>query len=208
MNISWLHTLTTMRITPQICCCVSPASLALETNSKKKLIPSVSQLGGLPLTRGYQQAVTRMERALEIAESTPAGDIPVGAVIYGPDGEELATGVNRREQLADPTAHAEVEAIRAAVREHGDSWRLEECELVVTLEPCAMCAGAAQAARIGSVVFGAWEPKTGACGSLVDVLRAPGALFVPEVRAGVSEAQCQELLRDFFQNLQIGRAHV
>lgn len=73
----------------------------METNSKKKLIPSVSQLGGLPLTRGYQQAVMRMERALEIAESTPAGDIPVGAVIYGPDGEELATGVNRREQLAD-----------------------------------------------------------------------------------------------------------
>ena len=174
----------------------------METNSKKKLIPSVSQLGGLPLTRGYQHAVMRMERALEIAESTPAGDIPVGAVIYGPDGEELATGVNRREQLADPTAHAEVEAIRAAVREHGDSWRLEECELVVTLEPCAMCAGAAQAARIGSVVFGAWEPKTGACGSLVEVLRAPGALFVPEVRAGVLEAQCQELLRDFFQKLR------
>ena len=91
---------------------------------------------------------------------------------------------------------------RSAVRALGDSWRLEHCELVVTLEPCAMCAGAAQAARVGSVVFGAWEPKTGACGSLVDVLRAPGALFVPEVRAGVSEAQCQELLRGFFQNLR------
>ena len=72
----------------------------------------------------------------------------------------------------------------------------------MTLEPCAMCAGAAQAARVGSVVFGAWEPKTGACGSLVDVLRAPGALFVPEVRAGVLEEQCQQLLRDFFQNLR------
>ena len=171
-------------------------------SSKKKSIPNVTKAGGLPESRGHRQAKVRMQRALEVASLTPAGDIPVGAVIYAPDGTELATGVNRREQLADPTAHAEVEAIRAAVRVLGDSWRLENCELVVTLEPCAMCAGAAQAARIGSVVFGAWEPKTGACGSLVDVLRAPGALFVPEVRAGVSEAQCQELLRDFFQNLR------
>src|SRR5699024_11660367 len=75
---------------------------------------------------------------------------------------------------------------------------LEGCELVVTLEPCAMCAAAAQASRVSSVVLGAWEPKTGACGSLVDVLRAPGALFVPEVRAGVLEAECQEVLRRFF----------
>lgn len=174
-------------------------------SSKKKLIPNVtgsSRRGGLPQARGHRQAMARMQRALEVAATTPAGDVPVGAVIYGPDGAELATGVNRREALADPTAHAEVEAIRAAVREYGDSWRLEGCELVVTLEPCAMCVGAAQAARISSVVFGAWEPKTGACGSLVDVLRAPGALFVPEVRAGVLEAECQEVLRKFFENLR------
>ena len=151
---------------------------------------------------GQVQARQRMRRALEVAATTPVGDVPVGAVIYGPDGTELATGVNRREQLADPTAHAEVEAIRAAVAVVGDAWRLENCELVVTLEPCAMCAGAAQAARVGSVVFGAWEPKTGACGSLIDVLRAPGALFIPEVRAGVLEQECQELLRDFFARLR------
>lgn len=156
------------------------------------------------MEQGLVQATQRMYRALEVAATTPAGDVPVGAVIYGPDGRELATGVNRREQLADPTAHAEVEAIRAAVAVFGDAWRLQDCELVVTLEPCAMCAGAAQAARVGSVVFGAWEPKTGACGSLVDVLRAPSALFVPQVRAGVLEQQCQEILREFFESLRGG----
>src|SRR5699024_11695531 len=98
-------------------------------SSKKKLIPSVtgtSQQGGLPQAQGHRQAMARMQRALDVAATTPAGDVPVGAVIYDPDGAELATGVNRREALADPTAHAEVEAIRAAVREYGDSWRSEE----------------------------------------------------------------------------------
>src|SRR5699024_3750878 len=159
-------------------------------SSKKKSIPNVTKAGGMPETRVHRQAKVRMQRVLEVADSTPACENAVWATIYAPDGTELATGVNRREELSDSTAHAEVEAIRAAVRALGDSWRLEHCELVVTLEPCAMCAGAAQAARIGSVVFGAWEPKTGACGSLVDVLRAPGALFVPQVRAGVLEEQC------------------
>ena len=151
---------------------------------------------------GLVRAESRMRRALEVARTTPAGDIPVGAVLYDASGKELATGVNRREQLSDPTAHAEVDAIRQAVRVHGDGWRLEGCELVVTLEPCAMCAGAIQAARVSSVVFGAFEPKTGACGSLVDVLRAPGALHVPEVRAGVLEEECANLLTDFFGGLR------
>lgn len=168
-------------------------------SSKKKLIPKTV---GLSQSEGRLQAEQRMRRALEVAATTPAGDIPVGAVIYSPDGQELATGVNRREQRADPTAHAEVEAIRQAVAVLADAWRLEDCELVVTLEPCAMCAGAAQAARVKSVVFGAWEPKTGACGSLVDVLRAPGALHAPEVRAGVLEGECQSLLREFFVGLR------
>jgi tRNA(adenine34) deaminase len=131
---------------------------------------------------GLVRSESRMRRALEVARSTPAGDIPVGAVLYDASGKELATGVNRREQLNDPTAHAEVEAIRQAVRVHGDGWRLEGCELVVTLEPC--------------------EPKTGACGSLVDVLRAPGALHVPEVRGGVLEEECANLLTDFFGGLR------
>lgn len=143
-----------------------------------------------------------MRRALDVAKRTPAGDVPVGAVLYDATGAELATGVNRREELADPTAHAEVEAIRQAVRVHGDGWRLSGCELVVTLEPCAMCAGALQAARVSSVVFGAFEPKTGACGSLIDVLRAPTAPFAPQVRGGVLEDECAGLLRNFFDGLR------
>ena len=143
-----------------------------------------------------------MRRALDVAKRTPAGDVPVGAVLYDATGAELATGVNRREELADPTAHAEVEAIRQAVRVHGDGWRLSGCELVVTLEPCAMCAGALQAARVSSVVFGAFEPKTGACGSLIDVLRAPTAPFTPQVRGGVLEGECAVLLRNFFDGLR------
>lgn len=143
-----------------------------------------------------------MRRALDVAKRTPAGDVPVGAVLYDATGTELATGVNRREELADPTAHAEIEAIRQAVRVHGDGWRLSGCELVVTLEPCAMCAGALQAARVSSVVFGAFEPKTGACGSLIDVLRAPTAPFTPQVRGGVLEGECAGLLRNFFDGLR------
>ncbi|WP_408934787.1 nucleoside deaminase [Corynebacterium marquesiae] len=143
-----------------------------------------------------------MRRALDVAKRTPVGDVPVGAVLYDATGTELATGVNRREELADPTAHAEVEAIRQAVRVHGDGWRLSGCELVVTLEPCAMCAGALQAARVSSVVFGAFEPKTGACGSLIDVLRAPTAPFTPQVRGGVLEDECAGLLRNFFDGLR------
>ena len=143
-----------------------------------------------------------MRRALDVAKRAPAGDVPMGAVLYDATGTELATGVNRREELADPTAHAEVEAIRQAVRVHGDGWRLSGCELVVTLEPCAMCAGALQAARVSSVVFGAFEPKTGACGSLIDVLRAPTAPFTPQVRGGVLEDECAGLLRNFFDGLR------
>lgn len=143
-----------------------------------------------------------MRRALDVAKRAPAGDVPVGAVLYDATGTELAIGVNRREELADPTAHAEVEAIRQAVRVHGDGWRLSGCELVVTLEPCAMCAGALQAARVSSVVFGAFEPKTGACGSLIDVLRAPTAPFTPQVRGGVLEEECAAGLRKFFDGLR------
>ncbi|MER0077404.1 nucleoside deaminase [Corynebacterium marquesiae] len=143
-----------------------------------------------------------MRRALDVAKRTPAGDVPVGAVLYDATGTELAIGVNRREELADPTAHAEVEAIRQAVRVHGDGWRLSGCELVVTLEPCAMCVGALQAARVSSVVFGAFEPKTGACGSLIDVLRAPTAPFTPQVRGGVLEEECAAGLRKFFDDLR------
>lgn len=143
-----------------------------------------------------------MRRALEVARTTPPGDVPVGAVLYGPDGCELAVATNRREADGDPTAHAEVLAIRRGVDKHGDAWRLTGCTLVVTLEPCTMCAGALLGARVGELIFGAWEPKTGACGSLIDVVRAPGQLHRPQVRGGVLEGECAALLEGFFESLR------
>lgn len=157
--------------------------------------------GGLPRESALVQAEQWMRRALQVAAETPEGDIPVGAVIYGPDGRELATGTNRREAHSDPTGHAEVAAIRAAVQQFGDAWRLEGCTLVVTLEPCAMCAGAAIGARMSRIIYGAAEPKTGACGSVWDVPReAP--LHKAQVTGGILEAECQELLRGFFVDLR------
>ena len=156
----------------------------------------------LPKPDGLRRAEERMRRAIEVAHMTPAGDVPVGAVIYAPDGRELGWGTNRREADNDPTAHAEVVAIRRAVVSYGDAWRLTDCELVVTLEPCVMCAGAAVGARIGSIVFGADEPKTGACGSLIDAVRAPGALHVPQVRAGVLAEETAALVTEFFWQLR------
>ena len=157
--------------------------------------------GGLPQVAGDARAEALMRRALDIAAETPAGDVPVGAVILGPDGQELGRGVNRREADNDPTAHAEILAIREAVRELGDAWRLENCTLVVTLEPCAMCAGALVGARIGSIIFGAYEPRTGACGSVWDVPRE-SPLHWAEVRGGVLAGECEELLRQFFARLR------
>lgn len=155
----------------------------------------------LPEQSALTRARARMEHALAAARDTPAGDIPVGAVVFGPDGTPIAAATNRRQADNDPTAHAEVLALRAAAEKLG-RWRLEDCELVVTLEPCVMCVGAAVAARVGSIVFGAWEPKTGACGSYVDAVRAPGALYVPEVRGGVAEHESQRLIHSFFSDLR------
>lgn len=135
-------------------------------------------------------------------------DVPIGAVVIGPDGAVLGSGRNQREALGDPTAHAEVVAIReAAVRLRelsvagggaGDGWRLADCTLVVTLEPCAMCAGAVVLARIPRVVFGAWDEKAGAAGSVFDVLRERRLNHWVEVYAGVREEECGALLREFF----------
>jgi tRNA(adenine34) deaminase len=153
-----------------------------------------------------------MGRALQVARAGPAdaggvalgGDVPVGAVVYGPDGAELATGRNERELTGDPTAHAEVVALRRAARAIG-SWRLDGCTLVITLEPCTMCAGAIVLARVATVVFGAWEPKTGAAGSLWDVLRDRRLNHRPEVYPGVRGAECAALLRDFFREETMDR---
>lgn len=138
-----------------------------------------------------------MREALALARTTPDGDVPVGALVYGPGEKVLGRGVNRRNQRADPTAHAEVEAIRDAAARLG-TWRLDGCELVVTLEPCTMCAGAILGARVASLVFGAYEPKTGAVGSLFDAIRDPHHLHQVEVLGGVCEAGSAALLGDFF----------
>lgn len=124
-------------------------------------------------------------------------DVPIGAVVIGPGGNIIGTGRNEREATGDPTGHAEMLAIRAAARRLG-SWRLEDCTLVVTLEPCIMCAGAAVLARVPRVVFGAWDPKAGAAGSVFDVLRERRLNHWVEVFPGVREDECGALLRDFF----------
>ena len=137
-----------------------------------------------------------MRRALDVAVSA-APDVPVGAVVYDPDGAELAVGRNERELTGDPTAHAEIVAMRRAAAALG-GWRLDGCTLVVTVEPCTMCAGALVLARVATLVFGAWEPKTGAVGSLWDVVRDRRLTHRPEVYSGVLEEQCAALMRDFF----------
>ncbi|MDU0290403.1 nucleoside deaminase [Saccharothrix longispora] len=143
-----------------------------------------------------------VEAALAVAAEAPAtGDIPIGAVVYGPDGRELARACNAREALGDPTAHAEVLALRAAAAVFGDGWRLTGCTLAVTVEPCTMCAGALVLARVSRVVFGAWEPRTGAVGSLWDVVRDRRLNHRPEVVGGVLEARCAALMESFFADL-------
>ena len=146
-----------------------------------------------------------VRRALDLAADAPrTGDVPVGAVVVDAAGAELAAACNAREALGDPTAHAEVLALRAAAAVRGE-WRLDGCTLAVTVEPCTMCAGAIGLARIARVVFGAWEPKTGAAGSLWDVLRDRRLNHRPEVVGGVLDAECAALLESFFV-LQRGRA--
>ncbi|MEU1206389.1 nucleoside deaminase [Nocardia sp. NPDC005825] len=141
-----------------------------------------------------------MRAAIAAAAAADPRDVPVGAVVFDADGRELARAANAREALGDPTAHAEVLALRAAAQVHGDGWRLEGATLAVTLEPCTMCAGALVLSRISRVVFGAWEPKTGAVGSLWDVVRDRRLNHRPQVRAGVLEPECAALLDSFFQS--------
>ena len=140
-----------------------------------------------------------MDRALELAaRCTPHGDVPVGAVVLGPDGAVLGEGRNRREQTGDATAHAEVDALRAAAGALGQGWRLPGATVVVTLEPCVMCTGALVAARTARTVFGAWDDKAGACGSVWDLARDPLSLHRLEVVGGVRAEESAALLRDFF----------
>ena len=137
-------------------------------------------------------------RALDVAkDALRTGDVPIGAVVVDADGRELAAAANAREALGDSTAHAEVLALREAARVRGE-WRLSGCTLVVTVEPCTMCAGALVLARVDRVVFGAWEPKTGAAGSLWDVLRDRRLTHRPEVIGGIRADEAADLLREFF----------
>lgn len=139
-----------------------------------------------------------MSEALGLAVAAAAGgDVPVGALVIR-DGQVIGRGANRTARDQDPTAHAEVQAIREASRTLG-SWRLEGCELFVTLEPCAMCAGAIVLARLDRVTFGAWDDKAGMAGSVGDLLRHPQLNHRPEVVAGVMATECGELLRQFFE---------
>ena len=140
-----------------------------------------------------------MRLALEEARAAGwRGDVPVGAVVLDPGGGLLAAGGNERELAGDPTAHAEVIAVRRAAARLGQ-WRLTGCTLVVTLEPCAMCAGAIVASRVDHLVFGAFDLKAGAVASLFDVLRDPRLNHRPRVTSGVLEADCAALLEEFFE---------
>jgi tRNA(adenine34) deaminase len=136
--------------------------------------------------------------ALEASAEAGPRDVPIGAVIIAADGTELARAANAREELGDPTAHAEMLAMRAAASVLGDGWRLEGTTLAVTVEPCTMCAGALVMARVARLVFGAWEPKTGAVGSLWDVVRDRRLTHRPEVRGGVLADECAAPLAAFF----------
>ena len=139
-----------------------------------------------------------MSRALELAgEAAADGEVPVGAVVVDARGRIVGEGRNRREMHADPLAHAEVLAMRRAAECLG-GWNLADCTLVVTLEPCPMCAGACVQTHVGQIVFGAWDAKLGACGSVWDIPRDPHVGHVPEVFGGVREADCARVLTDFF----------
>ena len=139
-----------------------------------------------------------MQQAISFAQEVKSsGDVPVGALIVNEAGEILSAGKNEREKDNDPTAHAEIVAIRKASERIG-SWRLDELTLIVTLEPCVMCAGALLQSRIKRLVFGAFDQKAGAVGSSLDVIRDVRALSEVEVVSGVSEKECAKLLTDFF----------
>jgi tRNA(adenine34) deaminase len=150
--------------------------------------------------RHAESDTTAMRQALELARQsllTGDEDVPVGALVLGPDGAVLTESANRREALTDPTAHAEVVVLREAALKLDDT-HLVGCTLVVTLEPCPMCAGAAQLARVDRVVFGAWNDEYGAAGSAWDLLRDRRLSHRPEVVGGVLAEECGAVVREFF----------
>ena len=169
-----------------------PDSLRPEPDS---LRPGTAPLGDDDL---IALALAEARAAAEPGPDRARPDVPIGAVVIGPDGRVLARAGNRREADEDPTAHAEVLALRAAARATG-RWNLSGCTLAVTLEPCTMCAGAIVLSRIERVVYGASDPKAGAAGSLYDLLREPRLNHRCEVTSGVRAEECGDLLREFFR---------
>jgi tRNA(adenine34) deaminase len=144
-----------------------------------------------------------MDRAISLAQQAgEAGEIPVGAIIVNKQGRAIASGVNRKERDQDPTAHAEIVAIREASRILRD-WHLTGCTLYVTLEPCPMCAGAILQARISTLVYGADDPKTGSIRTVANLPDSPVSFHKLEAIAGIRERECQELLQNWFQKLRI-----
>ena len=144
-----------------------------------------------------------MQQAISLAkEAAIKGDVPVGALVVDDSGNILGLGANLREQNNDPTAHAEIVAIRNAASEIG-SYRLDELTMVVTLEPCGMCAGAILQSRLKRLIFGAWDEKAGAVGSAIDLIRDPRALSKVEVISGVYESECSRLLDKFFETKRL-----
>lgn len=147
-----------------------------------------------------EQQIQWMNAALNLArECLSTSDVPVGAIVVDTSGQTIGIGRNQREELNNPLAHAEMQALQDAARKLGN-WRLDDCTLVVTLEPCTMCAGAIVNSRIKKIVFGAAEPKTGAVGSLFDVIRDRRIIHQPEVVSGVLADESAELLRKFFSD--------
>ena len=147
----------------------------------------------------HDDAAAMREALAEAQLALVTGDVPVGAVVVGPGGDVVGRGRNAREATGDPTAHAEILALRDAAAAHG-SWRLDEYVLAVTLEPCAMCAGAAINARVATIVFGAPDPKAGATGSLYNLAADPRLNHEPEVVSGIRADECGRILRTFFSN--------
>lgn len=152
---------------------------------------------------GYDDWVDPMRAALDEARSAPdTGDVPIGAVVVDADGTVIGRGRNEREADGDPTAHAEILALREAAAHRGE-WRLDGCTLVVTLEPCTMCAGATVLSRVDRLVFGAYDDKAGAVGSLWDVVRDRRLNHRPEVIADVLADECTFLLQEFFASHRV-----
>lgn len=167
-------------------------------------MPKRSETPGKSPVPSPESCAAWMGQALELAAAAAGSqDVPVGALVVDRDGEVVGRGRNVREELGDPTGHAEVVALREAARSTG-GWRLDGCTLVVTLEPCVMCAGATMAARLDRVVFAAWDPKAGACGSVWDLTRDPLATHLVDVVGGVRADESAALLVDFFEGRRLG----